>query len=527
MSDGAKKVSVTVDGVVVEVDAGTPLIEATKQAGADVPHFCYHRKLTVAGNCRMCAVEIEGGRGLPMSCATPCTDGMVVKTDTEPVLNHRKAVMEFLLVNHPIDCPICDQAGECKLQNYYMEHDRQDSHLATPKAHYDKRVELGPHVVLDQERCVECTRCIRFCDEVPKTGELRMFNRGDHAAIGTFPGIPLDNNYSVNTADICPVGALTEKEFRFTVRAWFLKELPTICPGCSRGCNVNLHYGHHGIIDDYRGKAFRMRPRDNDEVNEAWMCDFGRSEFHRVNDDRVTKCTIEGENPRFERAVERSREALLLAKDVVIVTSLESTLEEMYALKLLAKDLGGAKIVALPDRPDGVSDDYLICADKHPNRKGAEWLKILREPSQVATMLKKSKAVLVHRANLLGEDADPGLKAAWDQLALRVVVSATEHETAKAATHLLPGCSFAEKDGHWVNVEGRVQRIRKTHQLPLREGAADDLRVVSLLSGSSVSASPKELFGDLCNSLGFSELSWESVGSLGVVPEKGREGARA
>ncbi len=242
----------------------------------------------------MCCVEIEGQRGLPISCNTTCTDGMKVQTDSDRVKAGRQAVMEFLLVNHPIDCPICDQAGECKLQIYYMEHDLKPSRLEVDKVHYGKRIEVGPRVLLDQERCVECTRCIRFCDEVSKTGELRMLNRGDHNVIATFPGVELDNNYSVCTAEICPVGALTQTDFRFKARVWFLKSVPTVCPGCAKGCNTFVDYYDHVIVSDHNGTAYRLRARDNDDVNEAWMCDFGREEYKPINDGRILETAEQG-----------------------------------------------------------------------------------------------------------------------------------------------------------------------------------------------------------------------------------------
>ena len=248
MTPQTRPCHVTLNGKPVEVPAGKRLIDAAKDAGIEIPHFCYHPHLSIAGNCRMCCVEIEGQRGLPISCNTTCTDGMKVQTDSDRVKAGRQAVMEFLLVNHPIDCPICDQAGECKLQIYYMAHDLKPSRLEVDKVHYGKRIAVGPRVLLDQERCVECTRCIRFCDEVSKTGELRMLNRGDHNVIATFPGVALDNNYSVCTAEICPVGALTQDDFRFKARVWFLKSVPTVCPGCAKGCNAFVDYYDHVIV---------------------------------------------------------------------------------------------------------------------------------------------------------------------------------------------------------------------------------------------------------------------------------------
>ncbi len=525
MSEPKKTVKVSINGQELQVEEGLPLIEAAAQIGVDIPRFCYHPHLSVAGNCRMCAVEVDKARGLPISCATPCTEGLVARTETEAVKKHRASVMEFLLVNHPIDCPICDQAGECWLQMYYMQHDLRDSRLGVDKVHYDKRVEIGPRVMLDQERCVECTRCIRFCDEVPKTGELRMANRGDRNFITTFPGVPLDNPYSVNTADICPVGALTSRDFRFKARVWFLKEAPTICPGCAQGCNVEVDYGWHDIVTDYNGKAYRLRPRVNNEVNQAWMCDFGRTEYHRVNDDRIEQAMVAGAPKSLATAIADAKAALDAAGKVVIIGSLEDTLEEMHLLKRLgAEQWGGATVLCSPDRPDGFADDYLIRADKHPNRRGAEWLEMLATSTSVAEALAGAQAVLIHRVDLLALDADDAIRRALDTIPVRVVVASNETATSRLATHLLPAVSFIEKDGHWVNCDGRVQRVRKGKELRLKAGTADDLTILAGLGNGSLPTRMADAFASLALVLpDLSGLTPESITEVGLRPVRPAE----
>lgn len=513
MSTGAPKkmVKVTIDGRELEVEEGLPLIDAAARLGIDIPRFCYHPNLPVAGNCRMCAVEVDKARGLPISCATPCTDGMVSRTQTDAVKKHRAGVMEFLLVNHPIDCPICDQAGECSLQQYYMEHDRQTSRLEVDKVHYDKRVAIGPRVVLDQERCVECTRCVRFCDTVTGTGELRMVNRGDRNAITTFPGTSLDNDYSVNTADICPVGALTQEDFRFKARVWFLKDAPSICPGCSRGCNIDVSVGAHPIVEDYAGKAFRVKPRNNDAVNQAWMCDFGRTEYRRVNDARITNDTAQA----LAKIAGDAAAALAAAgPKALVLTGFDATLEEMSMAQSLAARLG-CRVMALPLRADGKSDKLLIEADKHPNRLGAEWLGIAATAADLGAALSGAKAVLIHGVDVVG--AHPQHAAALQRVPVRVVVAAQHSPTSEMATHLLAGVSFVEKDGHWVNSAGRVQRLRKPHDWRIAAGREDDLRLLAGLGAADGSVNVADIFAQLARRVPqLAGMNFNSSGSLGV-----------
>ncbi len=521
MTQPTPTVKVNINGEDFAVPQGARLIDAARDvAGVEIPHFCYHPHLSVAGNCRMCAVEIEGQRGLPISCNTTCDkDGMKVLTESDRVKAARKSVMEFLLVNHPIDCPICDQAGECKLQIYYMDHDLQPSRLEVDKVHYGKRIEIGPRVVLDQERCVECTRCIRFCDEVTHTSELRMVNRGDHNIISTFPGTSLDNDYSVNTADICPVGALTSADFRFQARAWFLKPNATVCPGCSKGCNVNVDYYDHMIVTDHNGKAYRLKPRVNEAVNKAWMCDAGRDEYKPINDDRVVAATVNGTERPADDAAIAARAALTKAGSAaLIVTSLDATVEEMEALRRLGLDVFGAvRTVAVAVRPDGKADALLMRADKHPNRKGAEWVGVATDRKELAALLRGKQAVLVHRADLSTLDADGSVMAAFAAVPTRVVIAANTSPVTEKATHLLPAASFIEREGHWFNEDGRVQRMKRAYRA--RKGTREDLAFIAVLGGGRIPAEARTVFADLATvNPHFAGLTWESVGALGALP---------
>src|ERR1041384_8142928 len=230
----AKKL--TIDGKETPARDNATIIRAAADAGIAIPHYCYHQKLSIAGNCRMCLVEIEKMPKLQIACNTQVAEGMSVLTQSPKVLAVRKAVMEFLLVNHPVDCPICDQAGECWLQDYYMQHDQEPSRFDERKEHDRKKEIFGPNIVFDGERCIKCTRCVRFLQEITHTNELSVVNRGDHSTIALFPDTVLDNPLAANVVDICPVGALTDRDFRFKVRVWYLQKTPSICPGCSTGC---------------------------------------------------------------------------------------------------------------------------------------------------------------------------------------------------------------------------------------------------------------------------------------------------
>ena len=265
-----------IDGQEIEVPKGTRIIEAAKKLDITIPYYCYHPGLSVAGNCRMCLVEIEKMPKLQISCHMECQDGMVVRTNTEKIIKTRQHVLEFLLVNHPLDCPVCDQAGECWLQDYYMKHGLHESRVAENKIKKKKAVSVGPTVMLDSERCILCSRCVRFTDEVSKTGEFGIINRGDHSEISIFPGKELNNPYSGNVVDICPVGALTDKDFRFKVRVWYLKSKESICNGCSRGCNIEVQYRTDRLHHAQGERVMRLKPRFNETVNKWWICDEGR-----------------------------------------------------------------------------------------------------------------------------------------------------------------------------------------------------------------------------------------------------------
>ena len=433
--------------------------------------------------------------------------------------------MEFLLVNHPIDCPICDQAGECKLQIYYMDHDRRESAISLDeKVEKGKAIEVGPQVMLDQERCVACSRCVRFCDEITETGELRLFNRGDHTTIGTFPGKPLDNHYSVNTADICPVGALTSRDFRFQARVWYLKKGDSICPGCATGCNTDLYYYDQVELNDYNGSAYRLKPRINDEVNKAWMCDFGRQEYSQVNEGRIEQPIAHGIEVGWDGALGRAQNAFKGVRDaegkIVGVISPDATNEELWLFRrLLAEAFGQEQVAVIDQRPEGLSDNFLIDADKHPNRAGVREVLGDAAASDVAAYLDGAGAVIVLGADLFNETVSEEVRAAFGSIKHKIVLAANSSETTDAASVVLPTQSYAEKDGTWVNRDGRLQRL--VTAVRRRNRAKNDLEAIGMVARQMGLDWPTrraaEVFGEIAEAIeAFGGLDYGVVGRGGV-----------
>ncbi len=382
----------SIDGREVSVPEGTTVIQAAEKLGNFIPRYCYHPGLSLAGNCRICLVEVEKSPKLQIACNTHVAEGMVVHTGSDKAEAGRRAVLEFLLANHPLDCPVCDQSGECDLQNYYMNFGLYNPRFQENKVKKRKAVELGPHVMLDQERCILCSRCVRFTDEITKTGEFGIFNRGDRAELGLYPGDVLDNPYSGNVVDICPVGALTESDFRFKARVWYLSSAPTVCNGCSQGCNVDMHY----VLDrphlNDGARVVRLKPRYNPDVNEWWLCDEGRYGFgwvDRARLDRVrgpSKDAAEvswDEASRDEASWDEAQAAISTALDEIplsrggrigVIASAQLTNEELFLIRQIFQRALGARVTAsVPEKP-GSCDDFLIKADKNPNTLGATLL---------------------------------------------------------------------------------------------------------------------------------------------------------
>lgn len=361
----------TIDGNEYSAEAGQTVLQVCQANGINVPYFCYHPRLSVAGNCRMCLVEVEGRPKPEISCNLAVQDGMVVRTNSPSIIDDRRAVLEFILINHPLDCPICDQAGECDLQDQYFDYSAQPYRFREEKTAKPKAVPLGDLVVLDDERCITCTRCVRFCDEVAGEHELCVTNRGDHSTIGTFNGEGMKNAYSLNTVDICPVGALTNRDFRFNKRSWFLSQTDSICTGCATGCNV--------MLDHEGGLAYRYRPRENDAVNESWMCDEGRLTYKYINSpDRIASPHARIDESWVRVGWDAALNSLggvlerIPAAERGVVLSAQCSNEENAAWHALATEVWKTPHVFVTKREyaNGSSDDILRHADKNPNSAG-------------------------------------------------------------------------------------------------------------------------------------------------------------
>ena len=518
----------TIDGKEIEVEAGTNLIEAARRLGIEVPHYCYHPGLSIAGQCRLCMVDIEKTPRPSIACNTPAADGMVVHTQTDRVKDMRRSMMEFHLINHPLDCPVCDQAGECWLQIYYMQHGLYDPRMLDEKVHKPKAVPLGPHVMLDAERCILCSRCVRFCDEITGTGELGIFGRGDHSEIGLFPGQDLENNYSGNVVDICPVGALTDRDFRFRVRVWYLDTTKSICPGCARGCNVEVHVNRKRPHHAEGRRVARLKPRFNDAVNAWWICDVGRYGFDAVDDPSRIRFARRGD---AEVELDEALNALLDAlrrhtpAEIAILASPDLANEDLFALRRLTETLGIRQVAfgVPPAAPTPAADDFLLRADRHPNTRGAETILPAGDAAAIlaAARAGRVKVLWVFQHDLLAA----GWSAAETRQALErvdtLVFSGTnDNATSALATLVLPLAAWVERDGTFTNFLGRVQRFRAAVE-PLGEAlAAWDLlgRLLGPLGVPPAGARAELWFRELATTVSaFAGLTYQSIGDRGAM----------
>jgi NADH-quinone oxidoreductase subunit G len=457
----------TIDGKEIEVEAGTNLIEAARRLGIDVPHYCYHPSLSIAGQCRLCMVDIEKTPRPSIACNTLAADGMVVHTQTDRVKETRRSIMEFHLINHPLDCPVCDQAGECWLQIYYMQHGLYDPRMVDEKVHKPKAVPLGPHVMLDAERCILCSRCVRFCDEITGTGELGIFSRGDHSEIGLFPGHDLENNYSGNVVDICPVGALTDREFRFQVRVWYLDATKSVCPGCARGCNLDVHVNRKRPHHAGGRRVARLKPRLNEAVNAWWICDVGRYGFDAVDDpSRIRFARHGGVDVTRDEAL-----GLLVAAlrdhapdEIAILASPELSNEDLFALRRLAEHRGIRQVAfGVPPGKAGADDDFLLRADRSPNTRGAEAVGLVADADSILARARAGalKVLWVIQHDLPGSAWPTAATAqALERLETLIFTGTNENGTSTLSPLVLPLAAWVERDGTFTNFLGRVQRVR-------------------------------------------------------------------
>lgn len=478
-------VNVQIDGVWRQFPKGTRIIEACRSVGSIVPHYCYHPKLTAPGNCRMCLVQT----GMPprpapgqdpqrdengyepigwmprpvIACANTVAENMGIHTSGELVEKCREGVMEFLLINHPLDCTICDQAGECRLQEHSVGHGRGVSRFIDMKVKKPKNVNIGPRIRLDDERCIMCSRCIRFMDEVAGDPVLGFTQRGTHTTLTVHPGRLLDSNYSLNTADICPVGALTSNDFRFQMRVWFLKETPSIDVNCGTGTNITIWT---------RGnKIHRITPRQNDEVNSCWMPDSHRLNFHYIDgENRLSQPLAKNaaglhEPTTWSAALASAASAIksFAPDQIAVIASGRMTNEELFLASALAENIGTQHLSIVPR--SGEADHLLVAADRNPNTTGAKLVWENNDPSSKLDSIRSAvrsgdiKALIV-----LGEDlvSDAGFSSDdLSNLGLLVQLHTLANPTASRAHFVLPTAAFAEKRGSMVNLSGRLQRLNR------------------------------------------------------------------
>ncbi|MFY9074235.1 NADH-quinone oxidoreductase subunit G [Malaciobacter mytili] len=448
----SEMVKISVNGEELDAPKGGLLIDTLLEKNIHIPHFCYHQALGKDGNCRMCMVEIEGQKRPQIACDTPVKDGMIVRTKGANIEKVRRDILELQLINHPIDCPTCDQAGECKLQDYYMQSGFYESRVnVDSKNHARKRVDLGANVMLDQERCVLCTRCVRFCSDITGTNELGVIHRADHSVIGTFPGRPLANPYAMNVVDLCPVGALTSKDFRFKQRVWFLESFDAICNGCSKGCNIHVDHRKEKYKDD---QIFRFRPRVNKAVNGFFMCDEGRLSYHNENKNRFTNAIVDSKETTIESSIASMFKLVANNKDILFVVSPNLSCEELQNVNSFAKMLKANVSGYSPNYIDeSFKDDYLRRSDKSANRAAFKEYGISEDEKEFKANLEKASLVVVLDTNYFDENIN--------LLDNKKVVSCFSHNclTIGKSNVAIPISSFYEKSGTYINCDNIKQKV--------------------------------------------------------------------
>jgi NADH-quinone oxidoreductase subunit G len=514
-------VNITVNGKSMEVPEGTNMLDAALNNGIHVEHFCYHRYLPVAGNCRTCMMEIKTpkGRQLVIGCNTHVTEGMVIFTNSENAKKAQKSALEMLLLDHPLDCPICDKAGECKLQDQYMQDGQYDFRRSVPRYFKGGKAEdIGEHIILDQERCILCTRCIRFVDEVPKTSELCIINRGHEAKLTIFPGHRLDNPYSGNVTDICPVGALTLKEFRFKQRVWFLKKTESVCPGCARGCDITVEQNH--------GHVFRFMPRENPEVNKTWICDEGRFSFKHYQENRLEEVRLGHKTTSLKEGIAQLAEILsgMGKNEVAGIASPYASLEDNFLLKkLFEKNFNAGNLAAPLWTKKGEGDKILKLADKHPNEQGLNLLGIPTDAEALLQKIEKGafKAVIVMEQDPFGEDPERA-KRVYGKVKALVALSTHSTETAKQAAMAFPVRAFFEKAGTFVNAGGRLQRFKLAVEPGSPDIAESSLWISRLATAMGLEGFDFEDTPSIFNAMATEKMSLKGI-TFDGIPSTGKQ----
>jgi NADH-quinone oxidoreductase subunit G len=461
---------VDIDGLCVDAAAGSTILLAAEQAGISIPHFCFHPAFSPEGSCRLCLVEVADSPKLELACATVVREGMKVLTASPQVRDARRGVLEFLLAEHPLDCPICDKAGECRLQDYYQEYGLTEGVFDETKIRREKKVRIGEKLLLDRERCVLCTRCVRFLTEVTKTGELAVVQRGVRSEVATYDGERVRTPYAGNLVDLCPTGAITDMEFRFTTRPWFLERRESVCPLCGRGCNIFID--SHPGVPRVPGSAnvYRIRPRFNAAVNGHWICDHGRYDYLRALRSVPPSRLLWN---RESRGVEMSWDkatTLVIAKlralletkgpeRVALVLTSFLTNEEFYLIRRIFKFSLDVRRVFFADPPPGAADGFLLTEERAPNRKGAELLGFDPRPIVFGELAESTDFILIFGTALADLFSHEEVSRVFGTIQTKVLVAANPEALASQADFILPAVPAAGKDGSFVNAESRIQKF--------------------------------------------------------------------
>ncbi len=520
--------TITVDGRSIDCAPGAMLLPVLIENGIHVPHYCWHPKLSIDGSCRLCQVEVEGSPKLVIACNMPVRDGMVVHTTSPAVQTARRGVLELLLVNHPLDCPICDKAGECSLQDYSFAYGSRVGRSQEPRRKQQKRKDIGPRMVLDQERCILCRRCVRFCREITGTNELGVFNMGDRSVLDVMEDRPLANDYSICTADVCPVGALESKDFHHKLRVWFLKKTESVCPSCANGCNVTVNH--------YRDRIWRLMPRRNDAVNDTWMCDHGRLNYQYINDANRLRAPLLRRNGQLEtcewdeavaatatqlRRIARTTDG----RGVGAVASPHLTNEESFRFAQLLQALNVASTdVAVVV---GNSDHFLIKPEKAANARGARDVGLQPRSGGVGlpAMLEAAASGQIRGLYVCGPDLwettpRPLLEKAIDRLECLIVQDIVRSPLAERAHVVLPSLTFAEKSGTFTNGAGRVQRLHRAIEPPDGQPSDGDVfsRLLAQLTEGRPLFDPATVLQEIAAAVpAYAGLTVERVGPLGYA----------
>ncbi|HEX9382687.1 MAG TPA: molybdopterin-dependent oxidoreductase [Gemmatimonadaceae bacterium] len=504
-----KMVNLTIEGRPVSVVEGTTILEAAKTAGILIPHYCYHPGLPIAGVCRMCLVEVEKAPKLAPSCATTVAEGQVVRVHSDKSLDARKGVLEMLLINHPLDCPICDQSGECELQDYTYQEGREDSRYREPKR-FNPAEDFGGDVIYVPNRCILCTRCVRFMDDVAHEPTLNVSERGDRALIGKFEGKDLTHPWAANVVDLCPVGALLSKDFLNKARAWELDRTASICPNCTQGCNVTMETRENQLV--------RMRPRSNENVNAFFMCDWGRLNYRWMNEkNRVEHPMVRAKNglaaSSWEAAISAAARALNGKKAFVAASPMLSNESLFLLTQLMQGGSGVFRVTEGDEAPLPGVEDLALRRERAANVYGAEKLGFKKTKDLLAG-LGQGDVLVVAGEDLAGIDASSVARAGEV-----IVIGSVLPEAAGKASVVLPIANYSEEEGTVTNLRGRVQRFTQAKQAP-GEARPSWLVLGDLLGAIGKQANfflPSEVFAQLAGSnSSFAGLSYDSLGFKGL-----------